>query len=747
MIRTIRFWVPLLAVVVTTAARACVIIPPNWPIPVRGDERLYAKSQRLDIEIEDQVAKTTVTTIVHNPASRQMEGTFLFPLPPNAAVSQFSFEIDGKQVSGELLDADKARQTYQDIVRRLKDPALLEYDGSGVFKASIFPVPPGKDRKMQLTYTQVCRADAGIVRYFHPIKLARSDAPGGGELVVDVRIRAKTAIKSIYSPTHKFDITRDGDYRAQATCEEKNTDFNKDLTLYYTLKDADFGMNVMCHRVPGEDGYFMLLASPKQAWAETAIQAKDVVLVLDTSGSMSGEKIEQARNALKYCLKSLSKDDRFDIITFATAVHKFEDGLVKADADQIKRATSFVNDIDAAGGTSLNDALVEACKVAKSSEGPAMILFFTDGCPTVGEQDTTAILKNVAEANHKDGKPRARLFDFGVGDDVDAQLLDRLADQNAGASAYVRPSEDIETAASSLFDKVRYPVLSDVALKIEGLRTQDLYPARLPDLFKGSQLLLVGRYEGGGDKMLRLTGNAGDKPVSLDFEASFAEKQADNPFIPRVWATRHIGKLLDEIRLHGESKELKDEIVRLALKYGIVTPYTSYLVLDDESAHPGRPIPLAQRGARDAFGATPAVPGAGGPAGMPGMPGGMAPAAAKQSLGMATGAGAVNAAQAIGALKRNEQATEAGRTRVVGEKTFYLDGDWYVDSTFDDKLPLVKVQAFSDAYFELCKASPLLAKYLAVGDKVRLRVKDTCLEIGPEGVTQLTAEQIRDLTP
>ena len=746
MIRTSRFWLPLLAVVFTTAARACVIIPPPWPVPVRPDERLYATSQRLDIEIEDQVAKTQVTTIVHNPASRQMEGIFLFPLPPNAAVSQFSFEIDGKQVSGELLDSDKARQIYQDIVRRMKDPALLEYDGSGVFKASIFPVPPGKDRKMQLTYTQVCRADAGIVKYFHPIKLARSDAPGGGELVVDVRIRAKTAIKSIYSPTHKFDISRDGDYRARATCEEKNTDFNKDLTLYYTLKDADFGMNVLCHRVPGEDGYFMLLASPKQSWAETAIQAKDVILVLDTSGSMSGEKIEQARNALKYCLKSLGKDDRFDIITFATAVHKFEDGLVRADADQVKRATAFVNDISAAGGTSLNDALVEACKVAKSSEGPAMVLFFTDGRPTVGEQNSTEIIKNVAEANHKDGKPRARLFDFGVGDDVDAQLLDRVADQNAGASTYVRPTEDIETAASSLFDKVRYPVLSDVALKIEGLRTQDLYPARLPDLFKGSQLLIVGRYEGGGDKILRLTGNAGAKPVNLEFEATFADKQADNPFIPRVWATRHIGKLLDEIRLHGDNKELKDEIVRLALKYGIVTPYTSYLVLEDEG-RPGRPVPMAQRGAFDLNRAMPGAGGPGGPAGMPGMPGGMAPADAKASLGMATGAGAVNAAQAIGALKRYEQAPEAGRTRAVGEKTFYFDGAWYTDSAFDDKLPLVKVQAFSEAYFALCKASPLLAKYLAVGEKVRLRVRNTCLEIGPEGVTQLTAEQIRNLTP
>jgi Ca-activated chloride channel family protein len=736
-----------------TAVQACIVIPFPSPAPVRPEERLYAKSQRIDVEIEDQVAKTQVTTILHNPSSRQLEGIFLFPLPPNAAVSQFSFEIDGKQVSGELLDRDKAHQIYADIVRRLKDPALLEYDGSGVFKASVFPVPAGGDRKMQLTYTQICKADAGVVKFFHPVKLARTDAPGDSELIVDVRIRAKTAIKSIYSPSHKFDVTRDGDYRARATCEEKNTDFGRDITLYYTLKDADFGANVICDREAGENGYFMVLLSPKQSWAEKAIQAKDVVLVLDTSGSMAGEKIEQARNALKYCLQSLGKEDRFDVITFATGVHKFSDKLVAADGDQVKRALDYVNDISAAGGTALNDALVEASKVAGASEGPAMVLFFTDGCPTVGEDDTTAILKNVSDANRKGDKPRARLFTFGVGDDVDAQLLDRVAEENAGTSAYVRPGESIETAASSLFDKVRFPVLSDVTLKVEGLRTDDVYPAHLPDLFKGSQLVVVGRYEGGGDKLLRLSGNAADKPVNLEFEATFAAKDADNPFVPRVWATRHIGKLLDEIRRHGENKELKDEIIRLALKYGIVTPYTSYLVLEDEK-QPGGPRIALNHSVADVFATGPARPGGvGGGFGMPGMGGpsmgggAMAPAAARAGLAATTGADAVVASKTIGAMRGTDQVGEAGSTRVVGEKTFYINDGWCIDSAFDEKLPVVKVQAYSDAYFALCQASPTMAKYLAVGEQIKMRVKDRCLIVGPEGETQLTADQIRALTP
>lgn len=730
-------------------AAACVVIPPPPPRPDIRPLYLQVKSQHVETSINDQVARTTVTTVLHNPHGTQVEGTFLYPLPPDAAVSDFSYWMGDKEMKGELLDRDKARRIYEDIVRSMRDPALLEYDGNGVFKASIFPVPPNGDVKTRLQFTQVLRNDGGVVRFSHFVKLGRSQ-PNTGELIINVGIRSKVAIKSVYSPTHKLDVVRKSDNSVSVGVELDKTDFANDFLLYYTLADKEFGLNALTHREPGDPGYFMLLLSPKQDWGEREIEGKDLVLALDTSGSMSGKKIEQAKAALKQVLQALKPRDRFGLLTFSTETRLFADKLQPADEEHVQKALKFVDGLEAAGSTALNDALVQAAElIGERGERPAMVMFLTDGLPTQGERDPESIIKNVAKANHtgttaENGDRLARLFIFGVGDDVNTHLLDRLADGNGGATTYVRPNEDIEAAISGLYSKLSHPVLSEAKVKISGVEATKMYPASLPDLFVGSQVIVTGRYEGSGAAAVTLSGQAGGKARSFVYEAEFPKVAEDNGFVARVWAVRRIGFLLDEIRLHGEDKELKDEVVKLAVKFGIVTPYTSYLVQEDESLRRREGLAAAQT---NAFSLSEAAKGQGGGAVQgaagPGGPMGPAPAAPQDAMRAVVGAGAVHAAQSNQILKSGEQvaAGDQATYRSVGQRTFYFDGEWWLDSVWDKDLQLVNVKAFSPAYFELLKLRPELTQYLALGAQVKVRLGATGIVIGPTGDEALSDAQ------
>jgi Ca-activated chloride channel family protein len=754
--RHVRVLTVALLLLVSGAATACVVIPPPPPRPDIAPLYLEVKSQRVESSITDQVARVTVTTVLHNPHDSRVEGTFLYPLPPEAAVSDFSYWMGDKEMKGELLDRDKARRIYEDIVRSLRDPALLEYDGGGLFKARIFPVEPRSDVQTKLQFTQVLKADSGVIAYSHAVKLGRT-RPNRGDLVINVGIRSQVPIKAVYSPTHQVDVVRKGDNSVSASVEVDDTDFAVDFQLYYTLGEKDFGLNALTHREAGEPGYFMLLLSPKQDWGEREIEGKDLVLALDTSGSMTGKKIEQAQAALKQVLQGLKPRDRFGLLTFATETRHFSDKLMEASEANVAKATDFVAGLEAKGSTALNDALVEAVELSDGAgERPSMVMFLTDGLPTQGERDAEKITKNVAKANgtaadDEGDERKARMFIFGVGDDVNTHLLDRIAEGNGGATTYVRPSEDIEAAVSNLYAKLSHPVLADVKLSIGGVSPHEMYPVRLPDLFVGSQVVVTGRYDGSGQSQVTLSGQAGGERREYAYDMDFPRESEANAFVARVWAVRRIGYLLDEIRLQGEEKELKDEVVRLAVKFGIVTPYTSYLVQEDEDLRRREGLAAAQSGAfqvSDAAqgrGGVPGMPGMGGPAG----PAGPAPAAPKAAMESQVGAGAVHAAQSVQGLKLGEQAGEGDQTtfRAVAQRTFYSDGAWWLDSTWEKDLQLVQVRAFSAAYFELLQLRPDLAPCLSLGSQVKVRLGQTGLIVGPEGDEALNAAQRTQLQP
>ena len=546
---------------------------------------LEVSSHHVDVKIDGQVAVTSIDQEFYNPNDQRLEGIYMFPVPKGAHIDKFSMEIGGKMVDAELLRADKARQIYEDIVRKMRDPALLEYAGRDLFKARIFPIEPRSRKPIKISYTELLRSDAGTVTYSYALSTEKFSARPIKSLSLKVEVKTEQPLASIYSPSHKVEIRRDGPNRAVIGYESKDEKPDTDFQLVYSSEKRDIGLSLITHKSGGEDGYFLLLAAPTVA-KETKPAPKDVVFVVDTSGSMAGAKLQQAKKALQFCVENLNTDDRFEIVRFSTEAESLFGKLSEADSEHRKRASNFIADLKPIGGTAIADALQTAFKArTEKSERPFVIIFLTDGLPTVGTRNPDEIVADVKKAGD------ARIFSFGIGSDVNTQLLDQIAEGTRAFSQYVLENEDLEVKVSNFYTRIKEPVLTNVRLEFGGgVRTSKLYPAQLPDLFKGDQLVLTGRYSGSGEVEAKLTGMANGREQTFTYKVKFDD--SSNDYVARLWATRRVGFLLDEIRIHGETTELRDEATDLARRYGIVTPYTAYLIVEDEDR---RRVPMADR--------------------------------------------------------------------------------------------------------------------------------------------------------
>jgi Ca-activated chloride channel family protein len=605
----------VLAVLLTAAGAARahgLLIPEDKNLPP-----LAMLNHKVTIAIEDQVAITRVEQTFRNHTDRRLEATYVFPVPKGASLNQFTMWVDGKETRGELVEAAKARDVYNQIVRRTQDPGLLEYVGNNLLKLSVFPIEPKKDQKVSLRFTAVAPREGSLVEYVYPLKTDGKATATLEEFSINATIKSQHPITNVYSPTHSITIKRTNDHEVAISFDRNQGLLDKDFSLFYATGDKDVGLTALTHRpLSSEDGYFMLLITPRVEIPKEYQVPRDVVLVLDTSGSMRGVKMEQARKALKYCLDNLGQNDRFGLMNFATTVNRYRDNLLEANPEQIAAAKKWVDNLEATGGTAIDPALASALDMRpKKDEGRTFtVVFFTDGVPTIGETtDPEKILKNTIARN----TANTRIFTFGVGDDVNASFLDRLAEGTRALSTYVRPAEDIEAKVSGLYSKISHPVLTNLKVATTNdVRLSEVYPAQLPDLFHGGQVTVCGRFSGKGPTAIRLTGMVGMETKEFVYELNFPEKTGDErDFVEQIWARRKVGYLLDQIRANGEKKELVEEVVVLAKKYGITTPYTSYLIVPDSA------LPVAGRQQMRGPG-VPNVSFNGAGAAGPGMPGG-----------------------------------------------------------------------------------------------------------------------------
>src|SRR3954447_8999640 len=503
-------WVGLVfaGTIARTLADGFIIVERPMPVPPGHFPfaPLEVTNHHVDVKIDRQVAVTSIDQEFYNPNDQRLEGLYIFPVPRGAHIDKFSMEIGGKMVDAELLPADKARNLYEDIVRKMRDPALLEYAGRDLFKVRIFPIEPRSRKPIKISYTELLRSDAGMVTYRYGLSTEKFSAQPVKSVSVKVDLKTADPLASVYSPSHKVEVRRDGPNRAIVGYEGKNEKPDTDFQLVYSTETKDVGLSLLTYKPDGEDGYFLLLAAPTVS-KETKPAAKDIVFVVDTSGSMAGAKLQQAQKALKFCVENLNPDDRFEVVRFSTEAEPLFKDLVANDVDHRKRANEFIDNLKPIGGTAIADALQAALKVRPGkSDRPFVLIFLTDGLPTVGTRNADEIVAEVKKAAD------VRIFSFGIGSDVNTQLLDQIAERTRAFSQYVLANEDLELKVSNFYTRIKEPALTNLHLEFGGgVRTSKTYPSDLPDLFKGDQLIVAGRYSGSGDVEAKLTGMAGGR--------------------------------------------------------------------------------------------------------------------------------------------------------------------------------------------------------------------------------------------
>jgi Ca-activated chloride channel family protein len=742
-------------------------IPPPWPPPRPRPPRpippprpyvfapLEVVYHQVNVKIDGQVATTAVEQEFYNPNPSRLEGTYLFPVPKGAQIDKFTMDIGGKSVEAELLPADKARKIYEDIVRKAKDPALLEYADRDVFRVRIFPIEPNSKKRVTLSYTQLLKADAGLVKYVYPLNTEKFSAKPLKKVNIKVELETQQPLKSIYSPSHTVEIKRHGARRATIGYETSDAKPDTDFALYFAPEKDELGVNLVTHKADGEDGYFLLLAAPGVDVGDKKIVPKDVAFVLDTSGSMAGKKLEQAKKAMLFCVENLNAGDRFEIIRFSTEVEPLFEKLVEATKQNRAKASEFIEGLKPIGGTAIDDALKQALGLKSEIRNPKseggrvfVVIFLTDGRPTIGSTDEAQIVASVKKAN----EGRTRVFCFGIGTDVNTHLLDKITEETRAVSQYVLPDEDLEVKVSSFFSKIKEPVLANPTLKFTGdVRVTKLYPAPLPDLFRGDQLVLVGRYSGWGDSAVILEGTVGGATRKFTYEVTFPSRSDEHEFIPRLWATRRVGYLLDEIRLRGENAELRDEVTELARQYGIVTPYTAYLIVEDEERR-GVPLraqslpqlntdQLARREAAANWGRFKEERGGG--SGVSGarygyaLKSAQAPAAAahdswadaNRALGLSSVGGSVASSPVEQSKMRLAQVAQ--QTQFIAGRNFFQNDRQWIDAAVQQvrNAKPVRIQFNSPDYFAFAAKNPKALPWLAIGQNVQFVLDETVCEI------------------
>jgi Ca-activated chloride channel family protein len=680
------------------------------PLPLTG--ALNIRNHHVTVTIEDQIAITQVDQVFHNPNEFTIEGTYIFPLPKDATVTEFKLWIDGQAVEGRVLSAEEARATYEEIVRQMIDPALLEYVDRGAVQASIFPIEPNDTRRIQLEYSQVLAAENGLVRYAYPLNTEKFSAKPLEQVTISVDVQSSTPIRAAYSPSHEVAVSREGEHHVRVGFEAADVRPDSDFVLYYSLGETE-AMHLLSYRNPADpadpNGYYLMLLAPSPD-AHLQVLPKDVMLVIDRSGSMDGEKYRQAQDALAFILENLNPEDRFNVIAFSTGLETFSRGLVSA--AEAPAAVEWVNSSRPIGSTDINRALLEAVQMVQTnSQGPAgrpaYVIFLTDGLPTEGEVESAKILDNLRAT----APDHIRLFTFGVGYDVDTFLLDLLAEEHHGSSTYVNEGERIDEIVGAFYQKISTPVMTDLVLEVDGITVLDDYPSPLPDLFVGSQVVVVGRYRDGGLADVILRGNINGQTHTFTFPEQIFESQSDltgqESAIPRLWATRKIGHLLRDIRLHGPNQETIEQIVSLSIRFGIVTPYTSYLVTEPTALGAEEQNRISEDAFAEAEAADDAVSGEG-------------------AVERASDEGALESADSVAAPSLEDQE----RVRVVGARTFLnVDGIW-IDTAFDpDAMQTVEVAFLSDDYFALAAAFPELGAAFALGERVIAFADGTAYEV------------------
>jgi Ca-activated chloride channel family protein len=670
--------IPAVTFALSTAALAQIphqIIPTTRfigrPVPVEVSAPVVTAVEAT-VDIADQLAVTTLVITVKNNSPRQAEAEMILPVPEEAVFKTFTFDGAQPGATARLLPKAEARQLYDSIVARSKDPALLEFVGTGALKSSVFPVAPGGMQKVRVTWEQLLKADGPRLDYLLPrTEALEYNVPW----TLTGTVKSSGPVGAIYSPSH--DIVMEQNAAGGFTKITLRPGAERQPgSVRISILRQEAGMSASLTACPdpmGTGGYFLMLIAPPAKRAEIMPMKRELTLVLDKSGSMAGGKLDQVKIAALQAIEGLADGEAFNLIVYNEAVESFAPAPVVKSPDTTAKVRDYIKALRPSGGTNIHDSMLAALRQPPTAGMLPVVLFLTDGLPTVG----VTIEKQIREAAAKENPHSRRVFTFGVGVDVNTPLLSALARGAKGSAVFVLPGEDVEVKVGSVARRLNGPLLADVTLACsESGRIQDLLPAKMPDVFEGDQIVLLGRYAGSAPLKFDLTGRDAAGERKFHFEFQLDKASVANTHVPRLWAARRIATLTEAVRDLGEDpsitahdprvKELTDEIVRLSRDFGVLSEYTAFFA-DDGTPLASTAAPAVQR----RFSAE----------------------IESKALKARAGAGSVNQEANVAAAKdsatlnlRNAQwsanlsKTEFSNVQQISDRAYYKKGERWIDS-------------------------------------------------------------------
>ncbi len=590
-----------------------VIVPQHRVVPIRPDVVQGVTLVQVDanISIHDRVAETILELSVSNSSSMQAEAVLLVPVPAGATVKGFSFSNPPTTSPGvvpmtaspsvsegvaQIMPRDEARRLYDSIVRASRDPGLLEFAGSSLIRSSVFPIAPGVTQKIRVAWEELIASTDGRLDYALPRSESLRQAT---PWTLQLSIAQSSPIASAYSPSHALvEVRRGSDPSQKFFVLDVASQRTPGPFLLSVLPSGGAATAASIAAYPDPTaggGYFMLLGGVA-ATPQSRTLAREVTIALDRSGSMAGGKLDQAKAAAIQVIEGLSPGERFNIIDYSNSVSLFSREPVLVGAQAITDARAYLNALRPSGGTNISDAVIEALRQPHVGGTLPIVLFLTDGLPTVGQTSERAIREIVEKSNPHN----RRMYTIGVGADVNVPLLDRIADLTRARATYIVPGESVELKVAQVARQLKGPVLADVSITARDVngaedtrRIRDLAPRRIPDVFEGEQLVVFGSYLGETPTKIEFSARSpsGSIGSSVAFDPAIATTR--HGYVARLWATRRIAELVDEVRQLAADrpgqpvgslpptgdprlKELVDEIVRLSARFGVLTEYTAF---------------------------------------------------------------------------------------------------------------------------------------------------------------------------
>ena len=551
------------AMVLLLISLACV----SLIVPSMAQSNIESDYMNIDANIHDGYAITTVEEKLDNTGNSSVTDKFQFLIPEGAFMSAFSITIDGEEYQADILENEEAQQKFAEAVSRGRTAGLLETRDTELFSYSL-NFEANQSIIVKLTYEQALTRTMDEYKY---LQYLRSNH-GVEDLSVTVDISSSTDVLSVETPSLETDIIYPSTDSAKVEYSSEGLP-DSDMTVVFKTENTNADGEMLFYDINGT-GYFMHIFSPTADDIGTSPLDKDIIFVIDKSGSMSGLKMEQVKDAFSSIINDLPGDDRFNIVFFDSYVKPYGEEILLANEVNKDDASSQVLSTNANGGTNINDALVDALEMfyAESDNVP-IIVFLTDGEPTEGFTSTAVIRQKVMEANDVD----AAIFSIAFGNEYsyDFNFLQALSLENKGIAVYFEENSEASAGISDFYKTISTPLVTDLSFTYD--EGTNVVLTGKDHLFVGSEAIVLGNYDDASVITVMADGNTRDGEYVS--ETVFSVQTSDNnSFIPRLWAYNTIRDKLDMMKVEGETDELVSEVTALSLEYGFVTPYTSFFV-------------------------------------------------------------------------------------------------------------------------------------------------------------------------